>query len=266
MHIADSRPTAGNTSNTHNADQRCGLVVDVGANLGTLSLLALSKKCTVRAYEFQQSVASVLRLSFNINFPEHQWSISTNPVFDEAGKYVGYAFDGATFDEKDLSASARRNPGGVGISIVEEKEKKDELSPKKTVRLDDEFPAPRRIAFLKIDVEGYEINVLRGSTRLLKDGRIDSLCAELRPGQSGDFVKLLYPNGYKCYLSTIYRNRKKSLFVKERSIPTFLQAFHTMTPETSATFNQHMEQLQAQSKGTPMTNACCMLDVGNVSY
>ncbi|MBA3848429.1 MAG: hypothetical protein C0502_00355 [Opitutus sp.] len=80
-----------------------------------------------------------------------------------------------------------------------------------TVALDDALAAVghREVALLKIDVEGYEREVLAGAARLLSTGRPPILCEVLRADPQEDFVRyreriavlrdLLHAHGYRLF-------------------------------------------------------------------
>ena len=55
------------------------------------------------------------------------------------------------------------------------------------------------VAFLKVDTEGHELDVLRGAKQLLKQHAIAHMMVELRSFQADEFVKLVYDHaGYAC--------------------------------------------------------------------
>jgi hypothetical protein len=74
------------------------------------------------------------------------------------------------------------------------------------VVLDEALDGVERIAFMKIDVEGFELEVLRGARRLLADGVIDCLSFEISKiplEASGHDARavfdLLASQGYRSY-------------------------------------------------------------------
>lgn len=76
------------------------------------------------------------------------------------------------------------------------------------VRTLDRFAAEhgiKRVNFLKVDVEGYELQVLRGATRLLESGEIDLVQLECGFGVTAvhvaldTFIDFLRPYSYQVY-------------------------------------------------------------------
>ena len=72
------------------------------------------------------------------------------------------------------------------------------------IRLDDEISIEKEIALLKIDVQGYELEVLKGATETLK--RTSFITLELSNHQSYEGAPLYYEldeylrnNGFKLY-------------------------------------------------------------------
>ena len=71
----------------------------------------------------------------------------------------------------------------------------------------DEYPLPRPISFIKIDVEGAEPPALRGAARLLREDR-PVILSEVHPSQlklvSGmtpaAFIAQVAELGYRCHL------------------------------------------------------------------
>jgi len=70
------------------------------------------------------------------------------------------------------------------------------------VTLDETFATDRRVGFLKVDVEGAELNVFRGAERILRDDRpsllFESEQRHLRDGSSvADGFAFLHARGYR---------------------------------------------------------------------
>ena len=57
----------------------------------------------------------------------------------------------------------------------------------------------RTIPFMKVDTEGHEFNVLKGSYNLLQDKVIKNMVVEIRSHQ-GNMLRYLIDRGYKCIM------------------------------------------------------------------
>lgn len=156
------------------------VVVDAGANLGTLTLFASSRGCTVISFELQSRVVRMLEASIYVNRFRNT-VVRTMAVSEVAGQIVTF---------KDVPD----NPGGVGL--VAGSDASTSTRTVRTVTLDGEFPSPARIPFLKIDAEGHELPILRGAKSLFAEHRVDSVVLELRAHQAKEAAEFLYSNGY----------------------------------------------------------------------
>ena len=121
--------------------------MDVGSNLGTLSLYSGALGCETHAFEIQPEVAC--RLEMSIRASNLSVKLHRNAVHSEGGKELTFADNPS-------------NPGGVGIRAGVQ----DSTRLVKSVRLDDVFDASRSIIFMKIDTEGNEFEVLKSAERL----------------------------------------------------------------------------------------------------
>src|SRR6185295_11391881 len=100
-------------------------------------------------------------------------------------------------------AAARMAPGGI-ISVDADSSSGDAIDDLQIVSLDDEVRALDRVPdLLKIDVEGYEYEVLAGARRLLRAHK-PAICLEIhldlleRRGQSAaQVVNELVTHGYQ---------------------------------------------------------------------
>lgn len=161
-------------------------IIDVGSNLGSLSLNAASYGCVVHAFELQNQVACRLKLS----------AIANNFDID--------IHNNAVSDVSNMQASWTRlphNPGGVGIQNLKivSTDSTDEVLVN-SITLDEMFFGKvSTIPFMKIDTEGHELHVLKGAKNLLHENIFKHMVVEIRSHQ-GDMVKLLFSHGYKCSL------------------------------------------------------------------
>lgn len=155
------------------------VVVDVGANVGYYSLLAASlvgPDGIVYAFEpspmvFDRLSTTVLRNSIA------QISVLNTGVGESSGSIDLYV----PLTEGNHTPTMVPNDGGQAVSVA--------------ITTLDEFFAERgsaRIDLLKIDVEGFEPDVIRGADGLLRSGRIAAILCEFndhwlgRRGTSSD--------------------------------------------------------------------------------
>ena len=128
-------------------------VLDVGANIGFFSFVAACSGCTVHAFE--PSPDTYRALVHNVSLNPKLSIIPVNAALaDVSATLPIYGGDAENSGSNSLAAS----PGASVIANI------------RTARLDDlyaagDFEAP---SVIKIDVEGYELAVLRGAEELLR--------------------------------------------------------------------------------------------------
>lgn len=135
------------------------VVFDVGANVGDWTELALSINRAAQIHCFEPSGPTFRRLSAHA-FPP-------NVRLNHFG--LGAAAEERTMYVYDEASGANSLYHRVGTPSDQQSEE--------TVRLGsfDEYCARERIErvdFVKIDVEGHELSVLRGAKRMLSEGRV----------------------------------------------------------------------------------------------
>ncbi|MCG6658048.1 FkbM family methyltransferase [Halomonas campisalis] len=130
------------------------LVLDVGANIGNHSLyLASIVGCRVEAFEPNQNLCEALQASIALN------ALEERVVVHQVGVSEAQGF--AHFDHDHVDAS---NLGGQSLEVSQSP---DEITLVSLDQLD--LPAPLRM--IKIDVEGMELQVLRGAKNLIERDR-----------------------------------------------------------------------------------------------
>jgi len=152
-----------------------GIVIDVGANIGTTAVSALVRHGYTRAlcYEPEPENVAILRANIALNGLTGSAEVIEAAVSDTPGR--------ACFGRGPTTRAGRRTgvgslgrSGGGGAIEVE------------VVTIDDELGrlgiAPQDVGLLWIDAQGHEGHVLRGARRLL-DGRRIPLVFALRPGK-----------------------------------------------------------------------------------
>jgi FkbM family methyltransferase len=123
-----------------------GLFVDVGANVGTYTIWAAELGAEVIAIEPAADTYALLHENIVLN------GYQVTAVRAAAADHCGTARFTSGLD----AGNSLANDGPVVIELV-------------TI---DSLIGDRRVAGMKIDVEGFEIDVLRGATRALADRRI----------------------------------------------------------------------------------------------
>jgi FkbM family methyltransferase len=164
------------------AAQMCrgGSFIDVGANIGGFALPVSPLAHSVVAIEASPAIAAIL----SANVAENHIS-NVNVINAVAGNVTGEV----SFPALDLGAAM--NFGAVGLTTAAPGQVRVPA-----VRLDDIAPEDTRV--VKIDVEGAELDVLRGASQLLKAGPAWIIEAADSPA-SREVIALLASAGYSLY-------------------------------------------------------------------
>jgi FkbM family methyltransferase len=173
-------------------------VIDAGAHIGLFAMhlaAAVGASGSVHCFEPFDANADCLDLAIAEN------GFAGRVVLERAA--VGSASGTASL----VYAPATLNSGGAFIGRPGGRVPEGhETRPVRAIALD-EYPLPRPIRFIKIDVEGAEPQALRGAARLLREDR-PVILSEVHPSQlqavSGvtpaAFIRQLAELGYRCHL------------------------------------------------------------------
>jgi FkbM family methyltransferase len=157
-------------------------VCDVGANIGTLTLMFARHVPQGAVYAFEPVRAFYQLLVTNVALNE-----LTNAV-------PFHAAVGATSGRIRVPRVDLATPANLGAVALENFTDGEEVP---LIRLDDlELP---RCGLLKIDVEGMELDVLRGAARMVERCRPLIFAENERSDRSGPLLDLLIDLGYDCY-------------------------------------------------------------------
>jgi FkbM family methyltransferase len=151
--------------------------VDVGANVGqwTTALAAAHPAALVVAFEPAPSTLDLLRHNVHLNHLSNVralgLALSDTIGIDSFQVAKRGSICNRLLPNDHRTATDAHMADAATISV-------------ETVRLDDycQNEGIERIGFLKIDVEGAELRVLRGAERLLRTQAIDALYTEVEPG------------------------------------------------------------------------------------
>jgi FkbM family methyltransferase len=150
------------------------VVFDIGAHVGFYTMIAAEKLNTSgRVYSFEADPAIFRYLKSNVEINDYQNVIANKlAVASKSGTASFY--------------SSRRYHGGTG-SLIQNTESHQEPIIVRTVSLDDYVKGANldRLDLIKIDVEGAELDVLKGAIETLKRLKPRIICEVGLPGRSG---------------------------------------------------------------------------------
>ena len=160
------------------------VLIDVGANIGTYSILFASKGHTVHAFEPAMSNYDAFVTNIKLNNLEHKITAHSYAL-GKIRRKAGFTFDpvntGAshlTEVSDDLDETA--NPVFEDIDIIPFDEIIHDLNIEKSDKV-----------FMKIDVEGMETNVIEGATEFIKNHPNLLIIVETIHSGKDQIIKLL---------------------------------------------------------------------------
>ncbi len=139
---------------------RGGTFLDVGANVGYFSLLVAhecASRCHIVAFEPNPPIFQLLKAGARASRGAEMIRTEQLAVSDRPGR-LDFVVDAENTGHSHLAS-----PGETGASEAVEVVMLDEWL--------DANPPPTRISAIKIDVEGCELNALRGMERMLREHR-----------------------------------------------------------------------------------------------
>jgi FkbM family methyltransferase len=173
------------------------IAIDVGGNLGGFSLYLSLKGFSVHAFEPIAETFNLMQENFRLN-PQLATRIHGYPLGCGAQNEVVEFILSKASPQQNKIAPIANQPGNY-----------DKICQCKVVKIDTflEELNITQVDFLKIDVEGFETQVLKGAEKFLSDGKIKFIYTELIPQAFADagssmeeFLQLLSDFGYKPIL------------------------------------------------------------------
>jgi FkbM family methyltransferase len=187
--------------------------VDVGANVGYFTLLSLALGCRVTALEPQQHIVPLVKSSLALNHPSFARRVTWLPcaAADESGQHLELTqpLPGNGRDTSDwgqvgvVQASASPTPPGCAHPYATAKPAPACPTPTTgSAHYRDQYNGSSDdVLLLKIDVEGFEANVIAGSQRLLRQRQARNILLEVHEGGDALQEKVLgqiMGHGYSC--------------------------------------------------------------------
>ena len=135
-----------------------GSIIDVGANTGFYTLLAtaVSRKVTVTAYEPMNEVRAILTSNLKLAPGRSRVSIRPNAISSTSGICTLFVPDGSHGLVETSASLLREFKGGSGYTCDVQ-----------ALTLDSAHINERKVAVIKIDAEGHDLDVLIGAQQIL---------------------------------------------------------------------------------------------------
>jgi FkbM family methyltransferase len=142
-------------------------VIDIGANIGTFSLLSASLGHKVEAFEVFSTNAKAIATSIKLNNFEDKIKLNHRGVSDN--------------DANMLVVGRCNGNGNCQVRPISKEEGKNNPDAVPLVRLDDALKHIDSVCLLKVDVEGHEVNLLKGAEEFFKRVQPEFMIFEFIP-------------------------------------------------------------------------------------
>ena len=170
-------------------EQNIDTFIDIGANIGYYTLLFASKN--IKTYAFEPNLENYNILTKNLNINNFDNSITYNlGLSDSIGELLFYY-------RKEKSGH-----GTFNKKII--KMQKLNLFKKIKVNKLDNINISGENIMVKIDIEGYELNAIKGMLNLLESKKIKVFCIEISRKFYGKNIELQIINILKRYFKKLY--------------------------------------------------------------
>ena len=193
-----------------------GIAVDLGSNMGIYTCFLSKHFAKTYAFELDPKTAKILQLNVDL-YAANEVEVTAKGVSDKNGTATGYVVINTT---GNTSLSARDQLRGnrewksMANEIVEQEFE--------TCRVDDVIPQSEhgRIAFIKMDVEDYELQALRGMQRIMQESRpvigFEALESSFAADGGQAVIRHLRELGYSRFYEV---SRKRAGLVEHEQLP-----------------------------------------------
>lgn len=175
------------------------VMIDVGANIGVYSIALSEHFSKVYAFEANRLTSDILKANLELSNTENAVPVNL-ALSDEAGRSQIHVPVNGNLGWATLNADECDTPvRPVDITC----EKLDRF-------LDENGVDPKAIKLMKIDVEGHELQVLKGAEAVLRETRPTLLCEVLSAAKGSDLVTYLKKFGYTEFYT--FKRSYKNIF------------------------------------------------------
>lgn len=174
------------------------IAVDVGANIGYMTAVLAVRLNSIlggKVYSFEPHPEIFEELKYNVEL----WQQKLNAIkFDIQQIAISDKPGTVTLEMPESFAVNRGLASVVNLEKASHQISSASLNTVtvKSASLDELFPAPQKIGVLKLDVEGHEINVLKGATQLFQEQRIRDCVFEEHRNYPTDVSHFFEDKGY----------------------------------------------------------------------
>ena len=198
-------------------------VVDVGANIGVYTrFFSTLTEGAGRVHAFEPDPCNFKRLKGNVGNFENV-TLNNAAIGEHSGTIKLYVSDELNVDHRTFDSGDGRK--GIDVAMVS---------------LDDYFVSGQRVDLIKIDVQGYELSVLRGARRVLKENPHIKVIMEFWPYgltkasvAPSDVIELIQSFGFELRTT---RDPRGSLFdgsvLNSKEVDHYCNLLLTMHPST----------------------------------
>lgn len=178
--------------------QRSSAIVDVGAYSGIYSIAA-QKLGVKTVYSVEPNPNSRQRLEKNFSLNHiNSYRLFSNPLGDITGLKLGLYVPGSisSLSGKRLESSGARYLESENEEVIIDGERWFKIDRQESSRLDDLIGVQSQIDAIKIDAEGMEIEVLKGTTEILRLYQPELIIETWSSEKIDELNKLLGSYGY----------------------------------------------------------------------
>lgn len=222
------------------AKQRAGkesIFLDVGANIGWFSLVAAAHGAT-KVYSFEPNLQNTIRFCESLTLNGWTSGDLVMPIAKGVGRVE---------ERKKLYGDSRiKNPGSYSFNKNFVEKNKILVGEMEITTLDsfaerhNWFEKKPSIAFFKLDVEYFELQVLQGAKKLLNSGMVEMIAMELKHEQPKEekfqILEILLDAGFEFWMHGAWMGPHKEVETKYTNATTLVEDFEAKMFDVNVLF------------------------------